>query len=149
MQILICISKRVSQNCSYVTKLLIWLVSFHYSTSQSTKYSYAATNSAFFLFNLGHSIWNTWKWLCRGDYMNISSFISGLNPHFIHPRSSGTCSLHLRGGRRRVCGCFSEVETQLYQLCPCVVRQEGWGHTPVPGETGTGRMHYLYGAMEW
>lgn len=32
--------------------------------------------------------------------MNLS-FISGLNPHFIHPRSwrsSGTCSLHLRGG---------------------------------------------------
>lgn len=45
LQILICISKRV-----YV---LIFLVSFHYSTSQSTKYSDAATNSAFFLFNLG------------------------------------------------------------------------------------------------
>lgn len=56
--------------------------------------------------------------------MSISSFISGLSPHFIHPRSSsssGTCSLHLRGGRRHVCGCFPEVETQLYQLCPCVV----------------------------
>lgn len=50
----------------------------------------------------------------KGDYRNISSFISGLNPHFIHPRSwrsSGTCSLHLCGGRRRFWGGNSAVST--------------------------------------
>lgn len=39
--------------------------------------------------------------------------------------------------------CVAGRETQLSWLCPCAARQEGWGHTWVPGENITGRMHYL------
>lgn len=36
---------------------------------------------------------------------------------------------------------FLSLLPELYRLCPCTVRQEGWGHVRFPGETITGRMH--------
>lgn len=106
----------------------------------------------FFLFShLGISIRNHLEInMCRGLYVYIIIYFWSKTPTPRHSGSLGSHSPHLCWGKGLcVRGCFSKGETRLYQFCPCVARQEGWGRTPVPGEISTGRMHYLYGTMEW
>lgn len=52
-------------------------------------------NKPFFFFPIWASAFEiTWKWICAGDYMYISAFISDLNPHFIHVRHLGSFGSH-------------------------------------------------------